>query len=157
MNIETVIKKTFNFHLSNNAGSFKLDENEVRNITLFKDALTVSDSNNSYKKYLIVRKEALEGWWLWSKIRIFFNNVDSIKDLEDIIKDFAETFGSDFSKDFNDLLIKEMFNFDSDDENVRSKANNRMKNYFDLNFIEEFTFGYRDVNYKLFVFEECQW
>lgn len=183
MNIETAIKRTFKFQLDNNMGSFELDEAD-KQIIFRNEALLVSDSNDSSKKYLIMKKDAFEERWLQSKLENLFKKADSIEDFEEIIKDFAEIFGSDSSEDFinycrketnkeflkfilfktifnvgayGEFIVKKLFNFSSADEDIRSEAASRMLKYFDLNFLEEFTFDYRYVNYQLFVFEVCQW
>lgn len=180
-------EKTFKFQLNNNLGSFKLDEDEAKQIINCNEALTISDSSGSGKKYLVVKKDAFDDW-LSSKLETLFKNCDSIEDLEEIIKDFAEAFGAgEFADDFvkafrkdqnnkflefilfktvfniyanKDGILEKMFNFTSDNKDVRTRAINRMVQYFDLIFIEEFTFSdfrYRRVNYPLFVFEVYQW
>lgn len=187
MNIEQVIKKSFNFRLNNNVGSFTLGEDEVKQIVDHDEVLTVSDSSGSGKKYVIMKKDTFDDW-LSSKLEILFKNCDSIEDLEEIIKDFAEAFGAgEFADDFvkafrkdpnnkflefilfktvfniyanKDGILEKMFNFTSDNKDIRTRAINRMVQYFDLIFIEEFTFSdfrYSRVNYPLFVFEVYRW
>ena len=183
MDIEQVIKKSFNFRLNNNVGSFTLDEDEVKQIIHCNEALTVSDSSGSGKKYLVMRRARFDDW-LSSKLENLFKNCDSVEDLEEIIKDFAEAFGAenfaeDFAKAFrkepnnkflefilfktifnvyanDDIILKKMFNFTSADKVIRTTAINRMAQYFDLIFLEEFTFSY-EIDYRLFVFEWYQW
>lgn len=184
MNIEQVIKKSFNFRLDNNLGSFKLDEDEIERIIYYNEALTVSDSSGSNKKYVVMKRDAFDDW-LSSKLETLFKNCDSIEDLEEIIKDFAEAFGAgEFADDFvkafrkdpnnkflefilfktvfniyanKDGILEKMFNFTSANKDIRTRAINRMVLYFDLIFIEELAFGYRGVDYQLFVFEVYQW
>lgn len=179
MNTETVTK----FQLNNSAGSFELDV-AGKQIIFGDEALMVPDCNNSGKKYVVMKKKAFEVCWLQSMLEYLFKSCDSIEDLAEIIKDFAEFFGSDSSEDFikycgketnkkflefilfktifniyaNDgVIIKKLFNFSSCDENIRSEAISRMKKYFGLNFIEEFTFAdSRCYDHQLFVFEVCR-
>lgn len=179
MNVETVTK----FQLNNGTGSFVLDV-AGKQIIFGNEALMVSDCDNSNKKYIVMKKDAFKKSWLQSMLEYRFKGCDSIEDLAEIIKDFAEFFGSDSSEDFikycgketnkkflefilfktifnvyaNDsVIVKKLFNFNSDDEDTRSEANNRMKKYFGLNFIEEFTFAdNRCCDHQLFVFEVCR-
>lgn len=164
-------EKTFNFHLNNNVSSFKLDEDEVKQIIHCNEALTVSDSSSSGKKYLVVKKDAFKKSWLLPALENISRDDDFIEEhLAEIVKDFAEFFGSDSSEDFMnycgkeankkflEAIIEKQFNFSSGDKNIRSEAISRVKKYFGLNFIEEFTFvDDHDRQHPLLVFEGLQW
>ena len=164
-------EKTFNFRLDNNLGSFgKLDEDEVKQIIHCNEALTVSDFNCPSKKYLVVKKEAFNESWLLPTLENLSRDDDFVEEhLAEIIKDLAGFFCSDSSEDFINYcgkksnkkflvaFVEKLFNFSSCDENIRSEAISRVKKYFGLNFIGEFTFvDDHDRQHLLLVFEDLQ-
>lgn len=169
MTIEKIVKTTFMFQLNNNLSSFNLDEDEVKQIIHCNEALTVSDSSGSSKKYVVVKKDAFKKRWLLPTLENLFRDGDFVKEhLAEIIKDIAGFFCSDSSEDFInsdcgnkkflEAFVEKLFNFNSDDEDIRSEAISRVKKYFGLNFIEEFTFvDDQNHQHQLLVFEVLQW
>lgn len=160
-------EKTFKFQLDNNVGSFELDIAGKR-VILDNEALTVSDSSGSGKKYLVVKKDAFKKRWLLPTLENLSRDDDFVKEhLAKIVKDIAGFFCSDSSEDFikscgkeaNKKFLKafveKLFNFNSDDEDIRSEAISRVKKYFGLNFIEEFTLvDDQNRQHQLLVFED---
>lgn len=172
MTIEKIVKTTFMFQLNNNLGSFTLDENKVKQIIDCNEALTVSDSRGSSKKYVVVKKDAFKKRWLLPTLENIFRDDDFVKEhIAEIIKDIAGFFCSDSSEDFInsdcgkeankkflEAFVENLFNFSSGDEAIRSEAISRVKKYFGLNFIEEFTFvDDQNRQHQLLVFEVLQW